>query len=294
MELLSQNIILLLAVCALLGLIIGSFLNVVIYRLPKMLENHWTLEARFTLATSDDEMERIDEEAQQQPAFNLMVPRSACPHCAHQIRWYENIPVISWLALRGKCSGCKKPISIRYPLVEIATALLAVVCALHFGAGWYLVATILFSWVLLTLALIDYDTTLLPDKLTLPLLWAGILLSAFGISPVPLIDAVMGAVAGYLILWGVFWLFKLLTGKEGMGYGDFKLLGALGAWLGWQFLPIVILLSSVVGLVVGGTLIATKAINRNQGIPFGPYLAAAGWISLIWGSTIMGWWLGPL
>lgn len=281
-DLLHENQPLLISLCALLGLLVGSFLNVVVYRLPIMLERRWQAESR-TLLELEDKPE---------PLFNLVVPRSACPHCQHQIAWYENIPVVSWLVLSGKCSDCKKPISKRYPLVELASALVAGVCAWQLGASLWLVAVLCLSWTLLALALIDFDTTLLPDAMTLPLLWAGLLLSAFHLSPVPLFDAVIGAAAGYLVLWGVFWLFKLLTGKEGMGYGDFKLLGALGAWLGWQYLPLVILLSSLVGAVVGGGLLVSGLIKRDQGIPFGPYLAAAGWIALLWGSGVMSWWLG--
>lgn len=281
--LLPQYPLLLITLCALLGLLVGSFLNVVVYRLPIMLEKRWQAESRALLELPEPESAS---------RFNLVVPRSACPHCQHQITWYENIPVVSWLALRGRCSSCKQSISKRYPLVEIASALIAGICAWQFDTSLWLLAILCLSWTLLALALIDFDTTLLPDAITLPLLWAGLLLAAFQISPIPLFDAVIGAAAGYLVLWSVFWLFKLLTGKEGMGHGDFKLLGALGAWLGWQYLPLVILLSSLVGAVIGGTLLATGAIKRDQGIPFGPYLAAAGWIALLWGADLMNWWLG--
>lgn len=269
----------LVGLCFLLGLIVGSFLNVVVYRLPIMMERQWQDESRQLLELPAGET---------QPPFNLVVPRSACPHCHHLILWYENIPLLSWLFLRGRCHHCKAPISTRYPLVELASAILAATCAWQLGASPWLVAMLGASWTLLTLALIDYDTTLLPDSLTLPLLWAGLLLAAFHVGPVSLFDAVIGAAAGYLTLWSVFWAFKLLTGKEGMGHGDFKLLAALGAWLGWQYLPLVVLLSSLVGAVVGGALLASGLIKRNQGIPFGPYLAAAGWIALLWGPAIIG------
>lgn len=284
LALLGNTPALLISVCIILGLLVGSFLNVVVYRLPIMMENRWRAESRSILEITTGYSEN-------DLPFNLVVPRSACPHCGHHITWYENIPVVSWLLLRGKCSECKKPISARYPLVEITAAVLAAICACLIEPGWWLVAAIMGSWTLLTLALIDFDTTLLPDSITLPLLWAGLLLAAFKLSPVSLYDAVIGAAAGYLALWSVYWAFKLLTGKEGMGYGDFKLLGALGAWLGWQYLPMVILLSSLVGAVVGGTLLATKLIQRDQGIPFGPYLAAAGWIALLWGEQILRSWL---
>ncbi|MCH8544384.1 MAG: A24 family peptidase [Alcanivorax sp.] len=269
----------------LFSLLIGSFLNVVIYRLPKMMEQAWQQEARSML--------ELPEEA---PAarFNLMVPRSACPHCGHQIRWYENIPVVSWLALRGKCSACGGGIAVRYPLVELATALISALAAWHFGYGPWLLAVLFACWALVALAMIDFDTTLLPDSITYPLLWVGLMAAWAGISPVSLQDAVMGAAAGYLALWSVYWAFKLLTGKEGMGYGDFKLLAALGAWLGWQLLPLVILLSSVVGAVVGGLLLATGAVKRDQGIPFGPYLAGAGLIALLWGQAIVNAYLGMM
>lgn len=284
LNLLAQSPALLISTCVLLGLLVGSFINVVVYRLPIMMDSRWRTESRAIL-------ELPDTDTTESSAFNLVVPRSACPHCQHSITWYENIPVISWLVLRGRCSECKNRISSRYPLVELASAILAGVCACLIEPGWWLLATMIASWVLLTLALIDFDTTLLPDSITLPFLWAGLLLAALGISPVKLTDAVWGAAAGYLALWSVYWLFKLLTGKEGMGYGDFKLLGALGAWLGWQYLPMIILLSSLVGALVGGTLLVTKLIKRDQGIPFGPYLAAAGWIALLWGDSILHTWL---
>lgn len=276
-----------------LGLLVGSFLNVVIYRLPVMMQREWLLEARSIVADDDRSTTDIAEnENQTAEPFNLVVPRSRCPQCGHQITWYENIPVISWLALRGKCSSCSTRISARYPIIELVAALLATVAAVVIGYGPWLAAVIVASWCLLALTMIDFDTTLLPDQLTLPLLWAGLLCAAIGFSPIPLLDAVYGAVLGYLSLWSVYWLFKLLTGKEGMGYGDFKLLAALGAWLGWQMIPLTILLSSIVGAVVGLTLLVTGAVKRDQGIPFGPYLAGAGWIALLWGNTIVTAYLG--
>lgn len=266
-------------VCAVFGLLVGSFLNVVIHRMPIMMENTWKREAR----------ELLEQPAAEEPAlFNLVVPRSRCPHCGHAITWYENIPVVSWLALKGRCSECKAPIAKRYPVIEMLAALVAALCAWHFGYGGWLLFTLYASFTLLALAVIDLDTTLLPDDLTYPLLWAGLLAALLGISPVSLPDAVIGAMAGYLSLWSLYWVFKLLTGKEGMGYGDFKLLAALGAWLGWQYLPLVILLSSLVGLVFAVAMLAGGGLKRDQGIPFGPYLAIAGWIALLWGPVIVG------
>lgn len=263
------------SIAALFGLMIGSFLNVVIHRLPKMMERDWAAQCA----------ELRGESALEEPRYNLAVPRSQCPHCGHMIRAWENIPVLSWLILRGRCHQCHSPIGVRYPLVEAATAILFACCAASFGVGLHGVATMFLVAVLLALALIDADTTLLPDDLTLPLLWAGLLFSLLG-SPVPLKDAVIGAMAGYLALWSVYWAFKLATGKDGMGYGDFKLLAALGAWLGWQLLPVVILLSSLVGAIVGIALIVLARRGREIPIPFGPYLAAAGVIALFWGDAL--------
>lgn len=272
----------LMVVCALFGLLVGSFLNVVIHRLPVMMENGWRREAR----------ELLGEPEPPTAPFNLVVPRSRCPHCGHGIRWYENVPVLSWLALRGRCSACRAAIGKRYPVIELLAAVLAALCAWRFGYGPWLLFSLYISFTLLALAVIDLDTTLLPDTLTYPLLWAGLLAALLGVSPVGLRDAAAGAMAGYLALWSLYWLFKLATGKEGMGYGDFKLLAALGAWLGWQYLPLVILLSSVVGLVFAVVMIATGAVKRDQGIPFGPYLAVAGWIALLWGEPIVSTYLG--
>jgi leader peptidase (prepilin peptidase) / N-methyltransferase len=262
-------------VAALFGLLVGSFLNVVIHRIPKMMQRE---SDNYVAQESGKEPPHTDR-------YNLMVPRSACPHCGHQITAMENIPVISWLALRGKCRKCKAPISARYPAVELLTGILAGVLVWTFGSGLAGLATLLFLFLLVAMTFIDVDTQLLPDDLTYPLLWAGLLVNLHG-TFVPLQDAVIGAAAGYLVLWSVYWLFKLVTGKEGMGYGDFKLLAALGAWLGWQMLPTIILLSSVVGAVVGISLIVFAKRGRDKPIPFGPYLAAAGLIALLYGSGI--------
>jgi leader peptidase (prepilin peptidase)/N-methyltransferase len=262
-------------VAALFGLLIGSFLNVVVYRLPLMgqreLENYIAHEA--------------GQELPHQDRFNLMVPRSSCPHCGHQITALENIPIVSWLFLRGKCSACKAPISPRYPVVEAVTGLLSALVIWQLGSGWMGLASLGFTYLLIALTLIDYDTKTLPDDLTYPLLWLGLLVNLHG-TFVPLRDAVIGAMAGYLVLWAVYWLFKLVTGKEGMGYGDFKLLAALGAWLGWQMLPTIVILSSVVGALVGIGLIVFARRARDNPIPFGPYLAAAGMIALLYGMPL--------
>lgn len=266
----------------LFSLMIGSFLNVVIHRLPIMLEREWRAEylSYFNPETQPQQEER----------YNLMVPRSACPHCGHAITAMENIPLLSWLWLKGRCRECQAPISARYPLVELLTALLSLVVAATFPPGWGLLAALLLTWVLVALTFIDLDKMLLPDQLTLPLLWGGLLFNLAG-GFVPLADAVIGAMAGYLVLWSLYWAFKLLTGKEGMGYGDFKLLAALGAWLGWQALPIVLLLSSLIGAIIGISLILLRNHHQNKPIPFGPYLAIAGWIALLWGDTITRWYL---
>ncbi len=282
LDALSGSPTLLVGLCVFMGLLVGSFLNVVIYRLPVMMERGWKQEAREILELPPEEDGEI---------FNLVTPRSRCPKCNHAITWYENIPVISWLVLKGKCRECHTPISKRYPVIELTSGLLAGLCAWHFGYGPWLLFILFATWTLLAAAMIDADTTLLPDSMNYPLLWAGLLAALLGVSPVSLTNAVAGAMAGYLSLWSVYWLFKLLTGKEGMGYGDFKLLAALGAWTGWQYLPLIILLSSVVGLVF--TLLVTLfgGEKRTQ-IPFGPYLAAAGWIALLWGDTIVSSYLG--
>jgi leader peptidase (prepilin peptidase) / N-methyltransferase len=266
---------------AVLGLMIGSFLNVVIHRMPKMMQRE---SDNYVAHESGKPLPHTDR-------YNLMVPRSACPHCGHQIRAIENIPVISYLVLRGKCIQCKAPISVRYPIVELLTGVLSAALVWQFGSGMAGLATLLFAWLLIAMTFIDADTQLLPDDLTLPLLWLGLLFNLNG-AFVPLSDAVIGAAAGYLSLWSIYWIFKLATGKEGMGYGDFKLLAALGAWLGWKMLPVIILLSSVVGAAVGVSLILFAKHGRNNPIPFGPYLAAAGMIALLYGKPLAQAYLG--
>ena len=264
-------------VAALLGLLVGSFLNVVIYRIPKIMQRE-----------SDNYVaQESGKEAPHQDRFNLMVPRSSCPCCGHQITALENIPVISYIALGGKCRKCKARISPRYPAIELLTAGLSGLMVWTFGSGAAGMATLLFAWLLIAMTFIDFDTQLLPDDLTYPLLWAGLLINING-TFVPLQDAVIGAAAGYLVLWTVYWLFKLVTGKEGMGYGDFKLLAALGAWLGWTMLPTIILLSSIVGAIVGISLIVFAKRERSNPIPFGPYLAAAGMIAMLYGEQLGG------
>jgi Type II secretory pathway, prepilin signal peptidase PulO and related peptidases len=262
----------------LLGLLVGSFLNVVVYRLPIMLQRSWRKECLEFLEQEETKPASPD-------VFNLSQPRSRCPFCNHPITALENIPVLSYLLLKGKCKNCKKPISIRYPIVELTTALLSVLITLHFGVSLQTVAALLFTWTLICLTLIDFDTQLLPDSITLPLLWFALLASLFHVFVTPE-TALIGALLGYLSLWSVFWLFKLLTGKEGMGYGDFKLLAAIGALLGWKMLPLVIMLSAFVGALVGMTLIVLKGRDKNIPIPFGPYLSIAAYIALIWGDGI--------
>lgn len=259
----------------LLGLLVGSFLNVVIHRLPKMMENEW----RNQCAELHGDAPVEDE------PFSLIRPRSRCPSCGHPISALENIPILSWLWLRGKCSDCQAPISPRYPIVEAVTGLCSAAAAAYFGYGWILLGALLLIWSLIALTFIDADTQLLPDSITLPLLWIGLCFNLFGVFA-DLSSAVLGAMVGYLSLWSVYWAFKLVTGKEGMGYGDFKLLAALGAWLGWQMLPLIILLSSLVGAAVGIVLIILARQGRHVPIPFGPYLAAAGLIALIWGKDL--------
>ncbi len=262
-------------VAALLGLVVGSFLNVVIHRLPEMMEREWQAMCA----------ELAGRPVPAQQPFNLWVPRSRCPHCGHTIRAVENIPLLSYLMLRGKCRACGAAIGLRYPLVEVTSGVLAAYAAWHFGFVPALAPALIFCWVLLVLTCIDLDTQLLPDQLTQPLLWLGLLANLGGMFT-DLSSAVIGAAAGYLSLWSVYWLFKLVTGKEGMGFGDFKLLAAIGAWLGWQLLPVVILLSSVVGALIGIGLILFARRDRAQPIPFGPYLAGGGLIALFWGQAL--------
>ena len=263
---------------ALLGLLIGSFLNVVIYRLPKMMERQWAAEC----AEYVNEPAAVTP-ARTEPSFNLLVPRSACQKCGHQIRWHENIPLLSYALLRGKCSACGTRISARYPAVEVLTGALFFFCFWHWGATATGAAWCAFSGVVLALALIDWDTTLLPDDMTLPLVWAGLLAATFELTPVTLNDAVLGAVGGYLSLWLVYWAFKLVTGKEGMGYGDFKLFAALGAWFGWQALVPIILMASVIGAIVGIAMKFASSLREGGYVPFGPFLAGAGLTAMVFG-----------
>lgn len=283
LQLIHSTPLLFVALCLLLGLAVGSFLNVVIHRLPKMMEAEWQAQAA----------ELRGEPLASEPRYDLIAPRSHCPACNHGIRAVENIPIASWLWLRGRCSACRVPISMRYPAVELLTGLASALVAWRFGYSLAGAGALLLAWSLVALAFIDFDTTLLPDAITLPLVWIGLgfnLAQAF----VPLQTAVVGAMAGYLALWSVYWLFKLATGKEGMGYGDFKLLAALGAFLGWQMLPLIILASSVVSAVFGIALMILAKRGREVPMPFGPYLACAGFIALIWGAELTRLYLGIL
>lgn len=291
-DVLQNNAVIFYGVVAFLGLFVGSFLNVVIHRLPIMMENEWRDGCNAWLEQERAESENSNEtdsnsndETGKSEPFNLAVPRSRCPNCNQLISALQNIPVISYLFLGGKCGNCRNPISIRYPLIELITAVLSLICAWHFGPSLQAVAAIVITWSLVALSAIDFDKQLLPDDITLPLMWLGLIASLFPVFVGPG-DAIVGAAAGYLSLWLVYWAFKLVTGKEGMGYGDFKLLAALGAWFGWQSLPMIILLSSLVGAIVGITLIVVRGRDRQIPIPFGPYLAAAGWLAMIWGDRI--------
>lgn len=270
------------AACFVLGLLIGSFLNVVVYRTPVILDRQWRRQCA----------ELAGQEVTGEPRFDLVVPRSACPACKAPIKAIHNVPVLSWLALRGKCAACGARISARYPLVELLTGVLSAAVAWKFGYGVHMAAALVLTWFLIALTCIDFDTQLLPDALTLPLLWLGLAASVFGISTVDPGAAIIGALVGYLSLWSVYHLFRLATGKEGMGYGDFKLLAALGAWLGWQMLLPIVLLSAAVGAFTGIALIVVRGRDRNIPMPFGPFLAAAGWIALMWGPEIVTGYLG--
>jgi len=285
LELFTESAPLFIGVVFAFCLVIGSFLNVVIHRLPIMMERDWREQCE-EMAKSPTSTE-IPEER-----FDLVVPRSRCPSCGQLIKAWQNIPVVSYLLLGGKCANCKESISARYPVVELMTAILATSCAWRFGASPEAIMAIIMTLALVPVAMIDADTQLIPDSIVLPLMWIGLTMSLFHplagaetlfIAPS---DAIVGAMAGYLSLWSIYWLFKLVTGKEGMGYGDFKLLAALGAWLGWQQLPMIILMSAVVGAVVGIALMVFRKHERSIPIPFGPYLAAAGWIAMLWGDTI--------
>ncbi len=277
LEQLATSPTFLLTLAGLLGLIIGSFLNVVAYRLPIMLETRWK-----------EECAALHNHAVPGPRsrFNLLVPRSTCPSCGHMITALENIPVLSYLFLRGRCSACKAPISIQYPVVELVTGLLSLYAAWHFGVSLELYAALVLTWILVALTVIDLNRHLLPDALTQPLLWIGLLVNLGGVFT-DYTSSLLGAVFGYLALWTVFHLFKLVTGKEGMGYGDFKLLAALGAWLGWQVLPLIIILSSLIGAVVGGALMFANRHQRGNPLPFGPFLAGAGLVALYWGDSLI-------
>ena len=279
LQLLDSSLTFLIIATGLLGLVVGSFLNVVIYRLPIMMNRAWTSECR-------EHLGEVIPETAQLTRFNLLTPASRCPHCSHRIRILENIPVLSYLLLKGRCADCGIVISPRYPIVELTTALLSVITALHFGYGFQMLMALGFTWALVPLFLIDFDHQILPDSITLPLLWAGLVLSLFDVF-IDTHSSIIGAVAGYLSLWAIFHLFKLVTGKEGMGYGDFKLLAAIGAWVGWQALPVVILFSSVVGATIGILLIVFKGRDHSLPMPFGPFLAAAGWMTLLWGNDII-------
>lgn len=282
-EYLAANPPVLLTFAGLLGLVVGSFLNVVIFRLPKMMERDW----RDQCAEILDHGTPTDK----RPAYNLVVPRSRCPSCGHQVAALENVPVLSFVMLKGRCAECGWRIPWRYPGVELLSAVLSVLVVWRFGLGAESAGALLLTWALLALSFIDFDTQFLPDSITLPFLWLGLAFNLNG-TFVSIEASVLGAIAGYLVLWSVYHLFRLVTGKEGMGYGDFKLLAMLGAWLGWSALPLIILLSSLVGAVIGVTMIAMRGHDKNIPIPFGPYLAIAGWIALMWGNAIVDAYLG--
>ncbi|SDR78087.1 type 4 prepilin peptidase 1 Aspartic peptidase. MEROPS family A24A [Halopseudomonas xinjiangensis] len=277
LEYLASNALAFILLAGLFGLIVGSFLNVVIHRLPRMMEREWRQQAREILEPETDHPS--------EPTYNLVLPHSHCPKCQAEIKAWQNVPVVSYLALGGRCGSCKMGISPRYPLVELLTAALSMVVAWQFGFTWQAGSMLLLTWALVTLSLIDADTQLLPDAIVLPMLWLGLIVSSFGLFT-DLNTALAGAVFGYLSLWSVYWLFKLVTGKEGMGYGDFKLLAMIGAWGGWQVLPLTILLSSLVGAILGIIILKSRGDSNATPLPFGPYLAIAGWIALIWGETI--------
>ncbi|TVV42601.1 A24 family peptidase [Thalassolituus sp. C2-1] len=287
LQLLADNLVWLAIFITLFSLLIGSFLNVVILRFPVMMFRSWKQDC-LEMDSNLPKHPAIDDLSK---PFNLLKPDSHCPKCQAPVKAWQNIPLLSWVLLRGKCAGCGAPIGLRYPAVEIATAILSTALLLVYPWGWQLAAMLVFTWLLISMSVIDIDHQILPDTMTLSLLWLGLLVNSQGLFT-DLESAVYGAAAGYLALWSVFWIFKLVTGKEGMGYGDFKLLAALGAWLGVQSLPLIILLSSVVGAVVGIAGIIILGRDKNVPIPFGPYLAAAGWIAALWGNDISQWYLG--
>ena len=283
LALIQHNPVLYLSLIFIFGLLVGSFLNVVIYRVPIILKRQWKADCVSFLAQEKEPAPGSTTSNEQ--TFNLIVPRSRCPHCGHLITALENVPVLSFLFLGGRCRECRTPISVRYPLIEILSATLAVLVAWKYGFSYQAAMGIVLSWALISLSFIDYDHQYLPDNITLPFLWLGLFLNLNNLY-VDLASAVLGAIMGYLVLWLVYQVFKIVTGKEGMGYGDFKLLAMLGAWLGWQALPAIILISTLVGSIIGVSLIVFKQHNRNHPIPFGPYLAIAGWIVLLWGNEI--------
>lgn len=288
-EILSTSPVLAIIFSLLLGLIVGSFLNVVIYRLPVMMEREWTDQCCDFLEV-DDEIKKAKKPHADIENFNLSKPNSHCPQCDHAITPLENIPVLSYLFLKGKCSQCKTSISLRYPAIEIVCSLLSCLVVMTFGITWIALALLVFTWSLIVLTMIDFDHQLLPDDITLPLLWLGLIVNSFGLLT-SIENALWGAAIGYMTLWCVFWLFKLVTGKDGLGYGDFKLLAVLGAWMGWQALPVIIILSSMVGAVIGLSLMMFKGRDKNVPMPFGPFLAGAGFIYLFWGQQIVNFYL---
>lgn len=296
---LSQNIWLFCAIAFIFAAVIGSFLNVVIHRFPVMMKREWQQECNQYLNEYHEKLiapiaDKLDKPIDDYPVkYNLIVPGSACPQCKSDIKPWHNLPVLGWLMLKGKCASCSTSISSRYPVVELITGCAVAYLAYHFGPTWEFVFSAVLTFVLIALTGIDLDEMLLPDQLTLPLLWLGLLVNLNSTFASPT-DALIGAAAGYMSLWSVFWAFKLLTGKEGMGYGDFKLLAVFGAWFGWQLLPQIILLSSILGAIVGIILIISKKLNQGNPIPFGPYIALAGWIAMIWGADINAWYLSTL
>ncbi len=284
LDLIANNSTVLIVLSIVLGLLVGSFLNVVIYRIPVMLQREWRQQCCEFLELDEKKFSKDDPTAKHK-VFNLVKPDSHCPQCNAPVRAWQNIPILSYVMLHGKCAGCQKPISMRYPVIELVTGLLSGLVAWQFGATWLTLAFLVLTWSLISLTMIDFDHQLLPDNITLPLLWLGLLVNTLlPETTVSAADAVLGAITGYLSLWSLYWIFKLLTGKEGMGYGDFKLLGALGAWMGWQSLLLIVILSSLVGAVVGIGLLVLR--GRNRPIPFGPYLAGAAYIALLWGEPL--------
>ncbi len=286
LDLIANNSTVLIVLSIVLGLLVGSFLNVVIYRIPVMLQRECRQQCCEFLELDEKKFSKDDPTAKHK-VFNLVKPDSHCPQCNAPVRAWQNIPILSYVMLHGKCAGCQKPISMRYPVIELVTGLLSGLVAWQFGATWLTLAFLVLTWSLISLTMIDFDHQLLPDNITLPLLWLGLLVNTLlPETTVSAADAVLGAIIGYLSLWSLYWIFKLLTGKEGMGYGDFKLLGALGAWMGWQSLLLIVILSSLVGAVVGIALLLFRGRDRNIPIPFGPYLAGAGFIAMLWGDAL--------